>query len=166
MKNKISDIEQKILAVIQHGLPESQSPFKDMAEKIGIDTERLLAGLKDWKQQGKIRRIGAIVNHFKVGLGGGAMVVWQVEPARTEEVGKILAGFEEVSHAYERRTYENWPYSLYTMVHGKSGEDVQQTVQRMSQTCGVSNYRILVTEKELKKVPPTYITQIDAKSTE
>ncbi|MBW7988838.1 MAG: Lrp/AsnC family transcriptional regulator [Planctomycetes bacterium] len=166
MKNKISDIEQKILAVIQHGLPESQSPFKDMSEKIGIDTGQLLAVLKGWKQQGKIRRIGAIVNHFKVGLGGGAMVVWQVEPARTEEVGKVLAGFEEVSHAYERRTYENWPYSLYTMVHGKSGEDVQQTVQRMSQTCGVSNYRILVTEKELKKVPPTYITQIDAKSTE
>ncbi|MBC8468688.1 MAG: Lrp/AsnC family transcriptional regulator [Planctomycetes bacterium] len=166
MKKEISDIEQKILAVLQHGLPESQSPFKDMAEKIGIDTGKLLAVLKDWKKQGKIRRIGAIVNHFKVGLGGGAMVVWQVEPTRTEEVGKILAGFEEVSHAYERRTYENWPYSLYTMVHGKTEDDVQQIVQRMSQTCGVSNYRILVTEKELKKVPPTYITQIDAKSTE
>ncbi len=166
MKKEISDIEQKVLAVLQHGLPESQSPFKDMAEKIGIDTGQLLAVLKDWKQQGKIRRIGAIVNHFKVGLGCGAMVVWQVELARTEEVGKVLAEFEEVSHAYERRTYENWPYSLYTMVHGKTEEDVQQTVQRMSQTCGISNYRILVTEKELKKVPPTYITQIDAKSAE
>lgn len=166
MKNEISDIEQKVLAVLQHGLPESQSPFKDMAEKIGIETEQLLAVLKDWKQQGKIRRIGAIVNHFKVGLGGGAMVVWQVEPARTEEVGKLLAGFEEVSHAYERRTYENWPYSLYTMVHGKSGEDVKQTIQRMSQACGVSHYRILITEKELKKVPPTYITQLDSQSVE
>jgi len=166
MKNEISDIEQKVLAVLQHGLPESQSPFKDMAEKIGIDTGQLLAVLKDWKQQGKIRRIGAIVNHFKVGLGGGAMVVWQVEPERTEEVGKLLAGFEEVSHAYERRTYENWPYSLYTMVHGKTEEDVQQIAQRMSQACGVSNYRILVTEKELKKVPPTYITQLDSQSVE
>ena len=109
MKNKISDIEQKILTAIQHGLPKSQSPFKDTAEKIGIETEQLLTILKDWKKQGKIRRIGAIVNHVKVGLGGGAMVIWQVEPARTEEVGKVLAGFEEVSHAYERRTYENWP---------------------------------------------------------
>lgn len=166
MKNKLSDIEQKILAVIQHGLPNSQNPFKDIAEKIGIETEQLLEILKDWKQQGKIRRIGAIVNHFKVGLGGGAMVVWQVEAERTEEVGKMMAGFKEVSHAYERRTYENWPYSLYTMVHGKSDEDVQQTVKRMSQACGISNYRILVTEKELKKVPPTYITQTDTNSAE
>ena len=166
MKNKISDIEQKILTAIQHGLPKSQSPFKDTAEKIGIETEQLLTILKDWKKQGKIRRIGAIVNHVKVGLGGGAMVIWQVEPARTEEVGKVLAGFEEVSHAYERRTYENWPYSLYTMVHGKTEDDVQKIVQRMSEACGISNYRILVTEKELKKVPPTYITKLDSQNVE
>jgi len=105
------------------------------------------------------------VNHFKVGLGAGAMVVWKVEPERTKEVGEVFAGFREVSHAYERHTDKNWPYSLYTMVHGKSDEDVQRTVRRMSQACGISNYRILVTEKELKKVPPTYITQSGAQNT-
>ncbi len=157
MENQLSNIEQKILAAIQHGLPESMNPFEEIAEKIGIETGQLLQILKKWKQQGKIRRIGAIVNHFKVGLGGGAMVVWQVEPDQTETVGKLLAGFEEVSHAYERRTDENWPYNLYTMVHGKSDGDVQKTVQQMSQACGISNYRILITEKELKKAPPTYI---------
>jgi DNA-binding Lrp family transcriptional regulator len=157
MKNRLSEIEQKILAALQHGLPESQTPFKDIAANIGIETGELLDVLKNWKEQGKIRRIGAIVNHFKVGLGGAAMVVWQVEPEQTDEVGRILAEFEEVSHAYERHTDENWPYSLYTMVHGKSDEDIQRTVQRMSQACGISEYRVLVTEKELKKAPPTYI---------
>jgi DNA-binding Lrp family transcriptional regulator len=157
VENRLSDIEQKILAAIQHGLPESMNPFEEIAEKIGIETGQLLKILKEWKKQGKIRRIGAIVNHFKVGLGGGAMVVWQVEPEQTEAVGKLLAGFEEVSHVYERRTDENWPYNLYTMVHGKSNDDVQKTVRRMSQACGISNYRMLVTEKELKKAPPTYI---------
>lgn len=157
MKKQLSDFEQKILAVLQHGLPESRNPFKEMAEKIGIDTEQLLEILKDWKEQGKIRRIGAIVNHFKVGLSGAAMVVWQVEPEKSEQVGNTLAGFEQVSHAYERRTYENWPYNIYTMVHGKNIEDVKQTVRQMSQACGISNFRVLFTEKELKKVPPTYI---------
>ncbi len=161
----MSNIEQKILAVLQQGFPKSQSPYQDMAEKIGIDTGQLLAVLKEWKQQGKLRRIGAIVNHFKVGLGAGAMVVWQVEPERTEEVGGIFAAFSEVSHAYERHTDKSWPYNVYTMVHGKSSEDVQQTVRQMSQACGISNYRILVTEKELKKVPPTYITQLGAQNT-
>lgn len=154
----MSSIEQKILAVLQQGLPKSQSPFKDMAQQLGIDTGLLLTVLKNWKRQDKLRRIGAIVNHFKVGLGAGAMVVWQVESKRTREVGKVFAGFREVSHAYERHTDKNWPYNVYTMVHGKSDEEVQQTVRQMSRECGITKYRILVTEKELKKVPPTYIT--------
>ncbi len=164
MRNCITDIERKILAAIQGGLPKGQTPYKTMAKQVGIETSELLAVLKDWKQQGKLRRIGAIVNHFKVGLGAGAMVVWQVEPERTEEVGGIFAAFSEVSHAYERHTDKSWPYNVYTMVHGKSDEELQQTVRQMSQACGISDYRILITEKELKKVPPTYITQLGAQS--
>lgn len=155
----MSRIEHRILAVLQKGLPRSQRPYDDMARQIGIDTGQLLQILRDWKRQGKLRRIGAIVNHFKVGLGAGAMVVWQVEPERVKEVGQILATFEQVSHAYERHVSKDWPYSVYTMVHAKSAEDVQQIVLQMSQACGISNYRILVTEKELKKAPPTYIAQ-------
>ncbi len=162
MKEHISSIERRILAVLQEGLPSSQTPYKDMAQWIGIEVSELLAVLEDWKKQGRLRRIGAIVNHFKVGLGAGAMVVWQAEPERIVEIGQVLAGFKEVSHAYERQTRENWPYNLYTMVHGRSSEEVQQVIKRMSQACGVSNYRILVTEKELKKVAPTYIMESDS----
>ena len=160
MKNAIlSNTERRILAILQEGFPESQTPYKDMAREIGIKTSELLAVLEDWKRQGKLRKIGAIVNHFKAGPGCGAMVVWQVESQRTDEVGRIFAGFEEVSHAYERETAENWPYNIYSMVHGKSDEDVQQIIKRMSDRCGISDYRALVTEKELKKVPPTYISE-------
>ena len=109
MKEHISSIERRILAVVQKGLPKSRTPYKDTARQVGIKTEELLAVLKDWKRQGKLRRIGAIVNHFKVGLGAGAMVVWQVEPERITEVGEILAGLEGVSHAYERHISKNWP---------------------------------------------------------
>jgi DNA-binding Lrp family transcriptional regulator len=162
MKNHISDMERRILSVLQEGLPISETPYREMAQRIGIETGELLTVLKDWEKQGKLRRIGAIVDHFKVGLSAGAMVVWQVESKRVVEIGQVFAGFKEVSHAYERQTRENWPYNLYTMVHGKSTEEVQQVVKSMSQACGISNYRILITEKELKKVPPTYIMESDS----
>ena len=157
MENHISRIEQRVLAVLQEGLPTSQTPYKDMAGRIGIETEELLVILKKWKKQGKLRRIGAIVNHLKVGLPAGAMVAWQVETERVVEVGQIFAGISEASHVYERQSSENWPYNLYTMVHGKSEEEVQQIVERMSRTGSVSNYRVLMTKKELKKVSPKYI---------
>ncbi|MHC4570657.1 MAG: siroheme decarboxylase subunit beta [Planctomycetota bacterium] len=157
MKECISDVERRILAVLQEGLPKSQTPFDDMAQRAGIETGQLLTVLKRWKRQGRLRRIGAIVNHFKVGLGAGAMVVWQVEPESVEEVGQILAGFKEVSHVYERHIDKNWPYNIYTMVHQADQEELQHTIEMMAKASGVSSYRVLETEKELKKVGPTYI---------
>ena len=161
MKRPISDVDRRVLAILQGGFPRSQTPYKDMAERAGISVEELLATLEDWKRAGKLRRIGSIVDHFKVGLSAGAMVVWRVEPGRIEQVGTMLAGFEQVSHAYERDVAENWPFNLYTMVHGKGPLEVEQTVEQMSRACGVSDYRILKTEKELKKVPPTYFPDLD-----
>jgi DNA-binding Lrp family transcriptional regulator len=159
LAKSISDIERRILAALQGGLPNSRTPYADLAREIGISTDELLATLEAWKEEGKLRRIGAVVNHFQVGLGEGAMVVWKVEPDRVAEVGAVLAGFEEVSHAYERQTAPGWDYNLYTMVHGTTPESVRRTVERMSQAVGISEYQVLSTRKELKKAPPRYIQE-------
>jgi DNA-binding Lrp family transcriptional regulator len=132
-----------------------------MAAEAGIETEQLLGVLRGWAEEKKLRRIGAIVNHFKVGMGAGAMVAWLVEEQRVEQVGTVLAGFPEVSHAYERHTEKNWPYNVYTMVHGESDEQVRDVVRRMSEAAQASDYRVLNTEKELKKVAPTYVFEDD-----
>jgi len=159
MQEQLADTERRVLSVLQGGLPKSRSPYKDMAERAAITTEELLSILRRWKQEGKLRRIGAIVNHFKIGLGAGAMVVWRVEPERVKQIGEMLASFEQVSHAYERRMQKNWAYNLYTMVHAASPQEAGETVRRMSEACGISDYRILDTQKELKKEPPTYIVE-------
>ena len=162
MAAKLTELERRVLSVLQEGFPDSPTPYADMGARIGLDADQVLAVLKEWRDQRKLRRIGAIVNHFKVGMGGGAMVVWQVAPERIEEIGQMLAGFKAVSHAYQRPTGPNWPYNLYTMVHGTDAHDAELTVKRMSEACGIEDYRLLVTEKELKKVAPTYIPEDEA----
>lgn len=157
MAQTISDTEKRVLEVIQHGFPRSLTPYADMAESAGISTDELLAVIKNWDQTKKLRRIGAIVNHFSVGLGHGAMTVWRVEPDQIERIGAQLSNFTAVSHAYQRPTTKNWSYNLYTMVHGCDPEDVKKTVKQMSDACGITDYRMLLTKKELKKVSPTYI---------
>jgi DNA-binding Lrp family transcriptional regulator len=157
VKESGNNVEQRVLAALQEGLPRSRTPYQDLARRIGISTAELLSVLERWLQDGTVRRLGAVVNHFQVGLGEGAMVVWKVEAGRTEEVGAVFAGFEEVSHAYERQTAPGWQYNLYTMVHGTTPEQVRRTVQRMSEMAGVSEYVILATRRELKKVAPRYV---------
>jgi DNA-binding Lrp family transcriptional regulator len=158
VKKPGNDVERRILAALQEGLPRSRTPFADMAREVGISTSELLAVLERWKADGTMRRIGAIVDHFRVGVGEGAMVVWKVAPARTAEVGAVFAGWAEVSHAYERQTPPGWEYNVYTMVHGTTREEVQRTVERMSRAAGVAEYEILWTVRELKKVPPKYVS--------
>ena len=159
MQHRTDNIERRVLAVLQDGLPVSRTPYADMAARIGISVAELLAVLRGWKQNGTMRRIGAVVDHLQVGLAGGAMVAWKVATARVAQVGAILAGFEEVSHAYERQTAPGWAYNLYTMVHGPTAEAVRQTVERMSRVSGVSEYLILSTCRELKKTAPRYVAE-------
>jgi len=158
----LTDIESKIVEVIQRGMPRSLTPYEDMARQAGVETRQLLDVLKKWKTEGKLRRIGAIVNHFEVGLQGGVMAVWQVEPDRIEEVGNKFAALKEVSHVYERPASQAWPYNLYTMVHGTNVDEVKKTLCQMSSLCGFCDHLGLATVKELKKAPPVYIVKDDS----
>lgn len=150
-------IECRVLAALQDGLPVSETPYRDVAEAAGVYADALLEVLRRWRRDGTLRRIGAVVNHVRVGVAESAMVVWKVPPDRTGEVGTLFAGFAEVSHAYERRTPPSWPYSIYTMVHGATSEAVGATIERMSEAAGVVDYAILSTRRELKKAAPKYI---------
>lgn len=155
----LSVLENKILSAIQHGIPFSVTPYQDLADRIGISAEQLLEILRTWKDEKKIRRQGAIVNHFRMGHGFGAMVVWKVPDEKIQQVGDLFASFPKVSHAYQRPSRRQWSYNLYTMVHATSDEQLQETIRQMSQQSGVSEFRGLKTVKELKKVPPTYILE-------
>jgi DNA-binding Lrp family transcriptional regulator len=153
----LNTFERKIVAVIQCGMPNSLTPYEDMAEQIGISVEQLLDTLRAWKAQGKIRRIGAIVNHFQLGYGVGAMVAWDVPHDKIESIGQLFASFTAVSHAYQRPAAPGWPYTLYTMVHAATTAELDSTIRKMSQASGVEQFQALKTVRELKKVPPTYI---------
>lgn len=157
MKTTMTELERDILNAIQHGMPLTLSPYQDMAKDIGISLDQLLEVLRKWTSDKKIRRVGAIVNHFQIGHGSGAMVVWNVPEDRIDEVGKLFASLPEVSHAYQRPVQKEWSYNLYTMVHASNNEELEMTLEAMGRKSGICDYRALKTVRELKKVPPTYI---------
>ena len=159
MESNLSDLERQVLGAIQHGMPISAQPYQDLADTMGIAPEQLLQVLRDWKADKRIRRLGAIVNHFQMGYGAGAMVVWNVPQDRADQVGQQFASFSKVSHAYRRPSKKHWPYNLYTMVHAASADELEQTIREMSRQSGITEFRALKTVRELKKVPPTYILE-------
>ena len=107
-----------------------------------------------------IRRFGATLRHQKSGFAANAMTAWQVDEARIEAVGEIMASFRAVSHCYRRDPADGWPYNLYTMIHGKSEEDCRETARQMSAASGVETYQLLFSRRELKKISMTYFPDL------
>ncbi|HMM37631.1 MAG TPA: Lrp/AsnC family transcriptional regulator [Desulfovibrio sp.] len=155
-------LEERILALAGGDLPDSATPFADIAEAVGTDEKTVLDLLRGLKERGVIRRFGATLRHQKAGYGHNAMVAWRVDdPAEAARVGELLASRPEISHAYERRTYPEWPYNLYTMIHGRNPGDSLKVAEELSRATGITDYAVLNSLQELKKTSMRYFREED-----
>ncbi len=159
--DEIASFEKSIVRELQGDLPLVQRPFKPIADKLGIEEDDLLVKLREMDDQGIIRRFSAILRHRNVGFSANAMGAWRVPEDKAEEVGTKMAKFPQVSHCYQRPTFPTWPYSLFTMIHGKSAEDCEQVAKLISQETGIEDYRLLYSTREFKKVSMRYFTEKD-----
>jgi DNA-binding Lrp family transcriptional regulator len=107
--------------------------------------------VKGWKEAGIIRRFGALVAHRRAGITANGMVVWDVPDEDIEKLGAIFAAHKAVSHCYSRPRFTGWPYRLYTMVHGKTREQVNGIAKELSASSGCDKYSILFSTREFKK---------------
>lgn len=155
---QLSDEERQVISAIQGDIPVTEAPYRVLADGLNMTEEAFLSVLKGLDDKGVIRRFGATLRHQKSGFIANAMVAWQVEEARVEEVGSTMASFKEVSHCYRRDPAEAWPYNMYTMVHATSSDACIDTAKRISEKAGVSTYRVLFSKRELKKTSMTYFS--------
>jgi len=156
MTKLLSELEKQVIASVQGDMPVVPQPYSQIADQLGISEEQLLKVLRDLVDRGIIRRFGATLRHQKSGFQANVMVAWKVDEARIDAVGKIMAGFKEVSHCYRRNPTETWTYNLYTMVHGKDESDCRRTAQAMAAKSGVHDYEMLFSRKEMKKTSMKY----------
>ena len=147
-----------MIRVLQQDLPIESRPFDSWAEQAGVAVGDLLSAAETFRSQGRMRRFSAVLRHREVGFSANAMGVWAVPRGRQELFGKIAAGFAAVSHCYLRPTYPDWPYSVFTMVHGTSPEACERVLAAISAASGVKDYAAVYSTKEYKKSRVRYFT--------
>ena len=152
----LTELEKKIIASIQEDIPIISRPYHEISKKLKISEETLLKTLKNLCDRGVIRRFGATIRHQKSGFAANAMVAWIVDEKRVEKVGEKMSSFKEVSHCYRRNPTDEWPYNLYTMVHANSEDACRKIARTMSGETGVENYKLLFSQRELKKTSMKY----------
>ena len=155
---KPTEQEIEFIRIFQGDLPIVSRPYQVLADRLSISQDRLFEIAQRMIQQGKLRRVAAVLYHRKAGFVANAMGVWAVPDDVIEKVGREMAAFRAVSHCYRRPVYPDWPYSIFTMVHGRNKAECDNILATISQTTGMSQYEALYSTKEYKKVRLCYFT--------
>ena len=150
----LSPFDRALIAATQAGLPLVPRPYDAVGAQLGVGGEVVRDRLAAMLQQGLVRRIGAVPNHYRLGYTANGMTVWDVDDARVDELGEKVGALEFVSHCYRRpRALPDWPYNLFAMVHGHHRAEVERLALQihclLADAC--RGYDILYSSRILKK---------------
>jgi DNA-binding Lrp family transcriptional regulator len=106
-----------------------------------------------------LRRVAAILYHRRAGFSANGMGVWKVPEPRVMELGPRMAAFRGISHCYQRPTYADWPYSVFTMAHGRSKEECDAILESIAEQTGIQERATLYSSTEFKKIRLLYFTE-------
>ncbi|WP_293913262.1 Lrp/AsnC family transcriptional regulator, partial [Deinococcus sp.] len=146
----VSDTDRKFVVEFQKDLPITEEPYAAACAALGMSIEAVAAHAEGMKAAGALRRISAVLRHQSAGFTFNAMGVWAVPQEQVAEVGQQMASFKAVSHCYLRPTYPEWPYTIFTMVHGRSKEEAFGKIQAIHDEVAPFEYDVLYSTKEYK----------------
>jgi DNA-binding Lrp family transcriptional regulator len=152
------EFDISVIRALQGDMPVIAEPYGPAAEELGIPQQRLLDHLNGMQERRLLRRVAAILFHRRAGFSANGMGVWKVPDERVTELGPRMAAFRGISHCYQRPTYADWPYSIFTMAHGRSKEECDAILDSIASETGVHERATLYSSTEFKKIRLLYFT--------
>jgi len=153
------DFDVAVIRALQGDMEVVSEPYAPAAAAVGVTQERLLEHLAGMQERGLLRRVAAILYHRRAGFSANGMGVWKVPEEQIAEVGARMACVRGISHCYQRPTYEDWPYSVFTMAHGRSKGECDAVLDAIAQQTGISERATLYSSTEFKKIRLLYFTE-------
>ena len=153
--------DKQFIRELQKDMQIIDEPFLDASNRLGITEKQLFEKMKYYETIGVMRRFAAILRHRQVGFTANGMIVWKVPQERIVEVGEKLGSFPQVSHCYERPTYPDWPYNVFSMIHCKTHAEANEMAKVIQDQIHVEEYRILFSSREFKKTRVEYFVEND-----
>jgi DNA-binding Lrp family transcriptional regulator len=154
----LSDLDIAVIRATQGPMDVVSEPFAPAAAELGISQRDLLDHLESMRERRALRRVAAILFHRRAGFSANGMGVWKVPEERILELGPRMASFRGISHCYQRPTYADWPYSVFTMAHGRSKEECDAILDSIAEDTGIHERRTLYSSTEFKNCRLRYFT--------
>ncbi len=155
---QLTDDDIRAIRALQVDMPLVSRPFALEAETVGMTEEELLGYAQKFVNDGRMRRCAAILAHRRAGFLANGMGVWKMPEERAVELGYRIASFPQVTHCYQRPTYEDWPYRVFSMVHARTEDKVREVIADIASETGLDEFDILFSTREFKKTRVPYFT--------
>jgi siroheme decarboxylase len=154
------DTDIAVIRALQGPMAVTERPYDAPAEEAGMTTAAFLAHLEGMVERKILRRVAAILFHRRAGFSANGMGVWRVPEDRILEVGARMAAVRGISHCYQRPTYADWPYSVFTMAHGRSKEECDAILDSIADEHDLHgpDRAVLYSSTEFKKIRLHYFT--------
>jgi len=150
----LDERDQALITLVQTGLPISARPYMDLGKKLGMGESEVIARINQLKKSKVIKRFGIVVRHHELGYRANGMTVWNIPDETVSELGSCMGQFDFVTLCYRRpRRLPDWPYNLFTMIHGLNQDDVLTNIQLLIERCGLSEieHEVLFSTRRFKQ---------------
>jgi siroheme decarboxylase len=152
------ELDISVIRALQGDMAVVREPYAAAASELGMPQDSFLTHLAAMQERGLLRRVAAILYHRRAGFSANGMGVWQVPDEQIAEIGPRMAAVRGISHCYQRPTYRDWPYSVFTMAHGRSKDECDAVLDAIAELTGISERATLYSSTEFKKVRLLYFT--------
>jgi DNA-binding Lrp family transcriptional regulator len=155
---ELSEQDVAVIRATQGPMEAVPEPFAPAARELGMAVPALLDHMDGMCERRALRRVAAILFHRRAGFSANGMGVWKVPEEHILELGPRMAAYRGISHCYQRPTYADWPYSVFTMAHGRSKQECDAILETIAAETGIEERRTLYSSTEFKKTRLLYFT--------
>ncbi len=156
---------RRLKGLLRHGIPRTHRPWQTLAQQLGVQETEVFRTIRDWLNDGTIKRMGLVVNHHALGYTANAMVVFDVPDDQIREIAAAICSTGRVNLCYQRPRRPNWPYNLFCMIHGQSREHVKSELEALLKEAGLEkwHHEVLFSTRQFKQCGGHYGLVINAK---
>jgi siroheme decarboxylase len=155
------DRDIAVIRALQGPMSVVDRPYDEAASEVGMNTGEFLGHLRGMVDRKLLRRVAAILYHRRAGFSANGMGVWRVPEDQILDVGARMAAVRGISHCYQRPTYPDWPYSVFTMAHGRSKQECDAILDSIADQHDLHgpDRAVLYSSTEFKKIRLHYFTE-------
>lgn len=127
----LDEIDRRLLSDFQNGFPLVPEPYAEVAGQLGLEQAEVIARLERLSGAGAVSRVGPVFRPKRIGVS--TLAAMAVPPGRLFDVARLVSGFPEVNHNYEREHR----FNLWFVLTAASDDRLAEVMDEIQARTGI-----------------------------